>query len=145
VREQGEGRADARWLPALRPLGFADVAAYLQDRHGAAHWTVNAIAAEVGVSYHAVETALRRHGLARIAHAAKRHAAQQRAASVAASAGFPSVAAYVADRRAAGWTWRALAAESGQPATWLRRHAARECSDHEGSPGPPLTAGGADT
>jgi hypothetical protein len=121
---QGDGRADARWLPALSQLGFTGVGAYLLDRHSVRHWTVNAMAAEAGVSYHAVETALRRHGLARVAHAAKRHTAQQRAASVAASVGFPTVAAYVADRRAAGWTWQALAAESGQPPTWLRRHAA---------------------
>jgi AraC-like DNA-binding protein len=124
--QQGTDRHDGRWLPALRGLGFADVAGYLQDRHARQHWTVNAIAAEVGVSYHAVETALRRHGLVQVAHAAQRHAAAQRAAAVAASLGCDTIAAYVAERRAVGWTWRAMAAESGQPQTWLRRHGAAD-------------------
>lgn len=42
------------------------------------------------------------HGLARVAHAAKRHAAHQRAAQVAAGLGFDSIAGYVTQRRAAG-------------------------------------------
>ena len=116
-------RRDARWLPALSPLGFTDVASYLADRHLVQYWTVNAIAAEIGISHHAVAAALRRHGLARTAHAAKRHAASERAAGVAACLGFGTVADYVADRRAAGWTWQAMAVESGQPQSWLRRHA----------------------
>ena len=125
VRQAGPARHDAALLPALRGLGFpGDVAGYLRDRHLVRHWSVNAIAAEAGVSYHAVESALRRHRLTRVAHAAKRHAAAQRAGRVAASLGFPSVAGYVRQRRAEGWTWRAIAAESGQPPTWLRRHAA---------------------
>ena len=33
-------------------------------------------------------------------------------------------------RRAAGWTWRAIAAESGQPASWLRRQAAAAARTH---------------
>jgi ROS/MUCR transcriptional regulator protein len=117
-------RHDAPWQPALLRLGFPDVASYLRDRHVTAHRTVNAIAAEAGLSYHAVESALRRHGLSRVAHAAKRHAAQQRADLVAAGLGFDSIAAYLAARRGAGWTWPAIAAESGQPPTWLRRRAA---------------------
>jgi protein-disulfide isomerase-like protein with CxxC motif len=124
ARLRGQQRHDAPWRPALDRLGYADVATYLRDRHLAAHRSVNAIAAEVGVSYHAVESALRRHGLDRVAHADKRHAAQQRAARVAAALGFETVAAYVAQRRSAGWTWQAMATESGQPQTWLRRHAA---------------------
>jgi ROS/MUCR transcriptional regulator protein len=36
-----------------------------------------------------------------------------------------SVPRYVAERRAAGWTWRAIAAGCGQPGSWLRRQAAR--------------------
>jgi hypothetical protein len=48
---------------------------------------VNAIAAEAGLTHRTVEAALRRHGLARTAHAAKRHQAQQRAAQVAAACG----------------------------------------------------------
>ena len=43
---------------------------------------------------------------------------------MAAQLGFDSIAAYVAQRRSAGWTWPAMAAEAGQPQTWLRRHAA---------------------
>ena len=118
-------RADAGWLAVLHRLGFHDVAGYLRARHVGQHLTVAAIAAEVGMSPHAVESALRRHGLDRIAHAAKRHAASVRAAEVAAALGYATVAAYVGDRRAGGWTWNAIAAESGQPQTWLRRHAAR--------------------
>ena len=117
------GRWDARWLPALTRLGFADVTAYLQERHIVQHRTVNSIAAEVGLSNHAVETALRRHGLSVVAHADKRHSASQRAARVAASLGFASIADYVSQRRAAGWTWQAMAAESGHPQSWLRRAA----------------------
>ena len=104
-------------------LGFADVAAYLRDRHLLRHQTVTVIAAEIGISHHTVEAALRLHGLTRTPHAAKRHAASQRAAGVAARLGYPSIASYVSDRRAEGWTWNAIAAESGQPQTWLRRHA----------------------
>jgi hypothetical protein len=85
---------------------------------------VNAIAAEIGLSHDAVRSALRRHGLASVAHTAKRHAARQRAAEVAASLGYPTVAGYIADRRSDSWTWKAISAESGQPQTWLRRHAA---------------------
>jgi len=114
--------ADARWLAIIGPLGFADVAAYLRDRHLRRHLTVNQIAGEVGLSYHAVASALRRHDLTRVAHAGKRHAARARAAEVADKLGFATVADYVAQRRRAGWTWSALAAESGQPQSWLRRH-----------------------
>jgi len=117
------GQWDARWRPALTRLGFADVAAYLHERHVVQHRTVNAIAAEVGVSNHAVGTALRRHGLSSVAHADKRHSAAQRAARVAADLGFDCIADYVTERRAAGRTWRELAAESGQPQSWLRRAA----------------------
>jgi hypothetical protein len=124
VRLRGTGRPDAPWWPALRDLGYRDVASYLKERHLGQHQSVNAIAGEIGFSHHAVESALRRHGLARVAHAAKRHAARQRAADVAARVGYPSIADYVSQRRASGWTWQAIAAESGQPPTWLRRHAA---------------------
>jgi lambda repressor-like predicted transcriptional regulator len=124
VRRGGAGRHDVPWRPVADRLGFADVASYLRDRHAVQHWSVNAIAAEAGVSYHAAESALRRHGLARVAHAARRHAAAERAARVAADLGFANVAEYVARRRAAGMTWAAMAAEAGQPESWLRRHAA---------------------
>ena len=118
------GRRDAGWGPVLHRLGFPDVPSYLRDRHIAQHRTVSAIAAEAGLSHHAVAAALRRHGLERVPHAAKRHAASQRAAAVAADLGFDTVADYLNSRRALGRTWRALAAESGQPQSWLRRQAA---------------------
>src|SRR5215470_10146532 len=95
ARQQRPGRWDARWLPALSRLGFPDVPSYLHQRHIVQHRTVNAIAAETGLAHHAVESALRRHGLTRTPHASKRHAAGQRAAQVAADLGFGSIAGYV--------------------------------------------------
>jgi AraC-like DNA-binding protein len=112
-------------MPALHRLGFSDVADYLRQRHIAQHTSVNAIAAEAGLNHRAVESALRRHGLDRTPHAAKRRAARERAARVAAGLGFASIGEYVSARRTAGWTWWAMAAESGQPQSWLRRHRAR--------------------
>ncbi len=123
VRQQSAWRHDARWLPVIRGLGFADVPSYLTQRHLNQHQTINAIAAEIGVSNHAVKSALRRHGLPSTGHAAKRHAARERAADVAAKLGYATVADYISQRRADGWTWTAISAESGQPPTWLRRHA----------------------
>ena len=125
VPQQRPARPDAHWRSALRRLEFPDVASYLQERHVRQHRTVNAMAAEIGVTHHAIESALRRHGLDRIAHAATRHAADERAAQVAAGLGVNSLGEYLRQRRAAGRTWRALAAESGQPESWLRRQAAR--------------------
>jgi hypothetical protein len=125
ARQHQLGRWDARWQPVLAAHGFGDVAAYLRDRHTVQHWSVNAIGAEADVSHHAVETALRRHGLSRTAHAGKRHAARQRSEQVAAALGHDSIAAYIAQRRAAGWTWQAMSGECGQPPTWLRRQAAQ--------------------
>ena len=127
--------ADARWLPVLRELGFADTAGYLRQRHVTEHRTVNQIAAEAGVSFHAVQSALRRHGLAVQPHAGRRHEARQREAVVAMSVGCDSVAEYVAVRRAAGWTWAAIAAECGQPQSWLRRHGGVDDNDRYASPG----------
>jgi AraC-like DNA-binding protein len=124
VRSPGQGRWDTAWQPAVGRLGFSDVPGYLRERHLAQHWTASAIAAEVGMSHHAVASALRRHGLARTPHAAKRHASRQRAADVAAGLGFGSISGYLTQRRAEGWTWQAMAAESGQPASWVRRQAA---------------------
>jgi hypothetical protein len=124
ARQRCPDRWDTRWRPALSRLGFDDVPGYLRERHLRQHLTVNAIAAEVGLTHHAVESALRRHHLARRSHATTRHSARQRAAEVAARLGFSSIAQYVQRRRAAGWTWRAMAAESGQPQSWLRRHSA---------------------
>jgi hypothetical protein len=124
VAEAAAGKTELGWLPAVRSLGYADVGSYLERRHLDQHQTVSAIAAELGVSRHSLEAALRRHGLARVAHASKRHQAGQRAAAVAARLGFESIGDYVTTRRADGLTWRAMAAESGEPQTWLRRQAA---------------------
>ena len=124
VRPLRPDRWDAGWRPALIRLGFPDVPGYLRERHIVQHWTVSAIAAEAGLSHHAVASALRRHRLDRTAHAAKRHASAQRAAGVAADLGFTSMADYLTRRRASGWTWSAIAAESGQPPSWVRRQAA---------------------
>lgn len=117
-------RPDARWRPALSGLGFADVPGYLRDRHLERHLTVHAIAAEIGLSDHAVRSALRRHGLAHVTHAAKRHAASQRADQVASALGYSGIADYIVRRRTEGWTWKDMATESGQPPSWLRRHGA---------------------
>jgi hypothetical protein len=125
VPGQRPARPDAQWRSALTRLGFPDVPSYLQERHVRQHRTVNAMAAEIGVTHHAIESALRRHGLDRIVHAATRHAADERAAQVADRLGVESLGGYLRQRRAAGWTWRALASESGQPESWLRRQAAQ--------------------
>jgi len=113
--------AEARWQPALCQLGFTDVAGYLRERHVERHQTVNQMAAEIGVSQHAVLCALRRHGLSPEPHAGRRYQAREREASTAAAVGYASVYEYVAQRRAAGWGWADIAAESGQPESWLRR------------------------
>jgi AraC-like DNA-binding protein len=115
--------ADARWRPVLSRLGFDDVADYLRGRHGEGHLTVNQIAAEAGMSRHAVLSALRRHELDAQPHAAARHAARTREAAAAAAVGYATMADYVSRRRTDGWTWAAMAAESGQPESWLRRRA----------------------
>jgi lambda repressor-like predicted transcriptional regulator len=125
VRQLPGRNLEEAWIPVLTALGYPDVASYLRARHLVGHQTVNVIAAEIGVSHHAVAAALQRHGLSRIPHAAKRHESGQRATQVAQRLGFPTIASYISDRRARGLTWQAIAAESGQPQTWLRRHAAR--------------------
>jgi hypothetical protein len=114
---------DARWLPVARRLGFGDVAGYLRQRHLIDHASVNAIAREAGMSFHAAKSALERHGLTVSPHVTKRRVAELRRTEVAASLGAPSIAEYVRGRRALGWTWREIAAEAGQPETWLRRQA----------------------
>ena len=118
-REAADTTLDA---PVAR-VGYQDATTYLRERHLDQHRTINAIGAELGVSRSVVTSALRRHGLVQVAHAAKRHEADRRAAEVARRLGYPSIADYVARRRAAGVTWRAIAAESGEPQSWLRRHA----------------------
>jgi hypothetical protein len=46
ARLGGTDRHDVPWLPALRRLGYQDVAVYLQERHLVQRRTVNAIATE---------------------------------------------------------------------------------------------------
>lgn len=124
VKSRAAGRHwDARWQPMLAKLGFADVSSYLTDRHLVRHHTVWAIAEETGLSRSAVESALARHGLAMIPYSAKRTRRDERAAAVAARFGFPDIGAYLDDRRIAGMSWRGIAAESGQPESWIRRRA----------------------
>jgi hypothetical protein len=121
---RGDDRLDARWLPPLQAMGYSDVASYLRQRHLVEHASVNAIAVEVGLSFHTVKSALSRHGLAVTAHASKRHAAERRASEVAAELGFHSIIEFIDRSRADGLTWQQMAATSGQPEAWLRRHAA---------------------
>jgi ROS/MUCR transcriptional regulator protein len=121
----GDGRLDPRWLPALRTIGFEDVGSYLRQRHLVEHWSVNAIAREVGLSFPAVKSALFRHGINIELHATKRRVALQRSAALAATLGVPSITEFIESRRAQGWTWQQLAAASGQPVSWLRRQQVR--------------------
>jgi hypothetical protein len=123
VRKELAGRDGPRWLEAVTALGFADVSSYLRDRHLVRHQAISAIGSEIGMSDHAVTAALTRHGLPRTTHAAKRNAARERTAQVAALLGVDSVPGFAAGRRAAGWTWQAIAAECGQPPSWVRRQA----------------------
>lgn len=121
VTTDSRHRQDARWLPTVRALGFPDVSTYLRDRHLTRHHTVSAIAEEIGLPRAAVQSALTRHGVPRQAHATTRSRRDHRAAEVAARFGFSTLDAYLADRRATGMSWRAIASECGQPQTWVRR------------------------
>lgn len=116
-------RHDARWLPSLQALGFADVRSYLVERHVVDRWTVHSIAREIGMSPGTVQSALDRHGVARVPHAASRSRCAERAAAVAARFGYADIGGYLDARRAAGLSWRSIAAECGESATWLRRRA----------------------
>jgi lambda repressor-like predicted transcriptional regulator len=118
-------RWDAPWLPTLAALGFADVGGYLTDRHLTRNHTIRAISAETGLSRSAIESALRRHRISRQPHAASRASREERTTAVATRFGFTHLDEYFADRRAAGMSWRAIASECSQPATWIRRRAGR--------------------
>jgi hypothetical protein len=122
----GVDRLDARWMPVLRMIGFDDVGSYLRHRHHVEHWSVNAIAREMGLSFHAVTSAFSRHGLEIAPHAAKRHSAEARVVQVAAALGVDSIAEFIEQGRAQGWTWQQLSSASGQPQTWLRRQLASQ-------------------
>ena len=118
----GPARSGLRLRPVAHRWGFTDAAAYLRAAHVEQHRSVAAIAAEAGVSRWTVLAAMRQHGIEPVPHAAKRHRAAHRSSVVAASLGYDSLAAYIADRRAAGSTWKSIAAESGVAETTLRRH-----------------------
>ena len=133
---RGDDRLDARWFLPLQAIGFSDVASYLRQRHLVEHVSINAIAGEVGLSFHTVKSALSRHGLALTTHAAKRYAADCRAAEVAAGLGVDSITEFIEGSRARGWTWQQLAAATGQPETWLRRQAARAARTRPGGNAP---------
>jgi ROS/MUCR transcriptional regulator protein len=124
ARSAPQQALDARWLPVIRRLGFDDVVSYLRQRHLVEHASVNAIAREAGVSFHAARSALQRHAVTVSAHVTKRRVADLRRQEVATALGAPSIADYVRGRRNLGWTWREIATESGQPETWLRRQTA---------------------
>ncbi|ALL79613.1 hypothetical protein AD006_30920 (plasmid) [Pseudonocardia sp. EC080610-09] len=111
---------------AARIGGSDAVAAFLHRRHLVEHRSVRAIAQEVGMSRHAIQAAMARHGVPRTAHVTLRQQASELAAGVATSHGFTDLDAYLRDRRTAGWTWRRIAEESGRPQTWLRRNAGRD-------------------
>lgn len=114
---------DARWQPILCRLGFTDVAAYLTDRHVTRNHTIRTIATETGLSRAAIESALGRHHITRQPHAATRASREERTDAVATRFGFACLDEYLTDRRGAGMSWRAIAAECGQPQTWIRRRA----------------------
>lgn len=122
-QDAGRTRRDARWLRAVREFGFTDVAGYLHDRHVTRRWTVRAIAREMRMSTATVTTALASHGVPVVAHATTRGRYQDQGAAIAARFGFADLGCYLADRRAAGLSWRAIAAECGRPETWVRRRA----------------------
>ena len=125
ARSGSRSALDARWLPVVRGLGFEDVVSYLRQRHVIDHASVNAIAREVGVSFHAARAALQRHEVTVSPHVTKRRRAELRRQEAAAAIGAPSIEEYVQRRREQGWTWREIATEAGQPETWLRRQALR--------------------
>ena len=109
----------------LAGLGFTDVASYLRDRHATRTCTVRAIAGEVGMSRMAVQSALARHGIPQVAHARTRGLGAEQEAEVAARFGHADLRGYLDARRAAGLSWRAIAAECGRPESWVRRRADR--------------------
>lgn len=115
---------DTRWLSAIESLGFSDVGSYLRRRHIVDRATVNAIASEVGLSFHTVKAALKRHDILASPHVTKRDGADRRAEAVTSALGVDSISDYVIRAQGLGWTWQRMAVESGQPETWLRRHAA---------------------
>ncbi|ALE84490.1 MucR family transcriptional regulator [Pseudonocardia sp. HH130629-09] len=108
---------------ARRIHGFDDVGAFLRRRHLVEHRSVRAIAEEVGMSRYAVTAAMERHGVALTPHVTVRTAAAEQARRICDAHGFADLDAYLADRRAAGWSWQRISDECGRPPTWLRRRA----------------------
>lgn len=123
ARSRSLAPQDVAWLPTVARLGFTDVVSYLVDRHVVHRRTTSFIADEAGMSRTAVTTALRRHGVERTPHVTSRSRCTERATEVAARFGFPDIGSYLVERRTAGLTWRAIAAECGQAPSWVRRRA----------------------
>lgn len=116
-------RHDVKVQGRLRALGFDDVQAYLRWQHVGECRSIRSISLELGMSRQAVEAALCRHGIPITRHATTRERCRQRATGVATRFGHTDIHGYLADRRALGMSWRAIAAECGMHATWLRRRA----------------------
>jgi hypothetical protein len=117
--------ADVRLTSVAHAAGFPTVDAYLRVRHLAQQRTVAAIALEAGLSRVSVRDALLRHGIAPVPHATKRHSATRRDRAAAQRLGFTGLAEYIEVRRAAGFSWSSMAAETGIPETSLRRRGDR--------------------
>jgi hypothetical protein len=116
---------ELRLRPTARRLGYTDVAAYLRGEHLERHRTVAALAIEAEVSAWTIATALRRNGIQPIPHTTKRSTAAHRSSTTAQALGFDSLSSYIRHRRTCGFTWKALARESGLPETTIRRHGRR--------------------
>ncbi|TCK25802.1 hypothetical protein [Pseudonocardia endophytica] len=114
-------RHDAALRERVGAAGFDDVGDYLRRRHLTEHRTVASIATELGVSRPSVDAAMTRHGVPVTVHAAVRRRTEERAAAVATDFGYACLADYLHARRSVGLSWRRIAHECGQPATWLRR------------------------
>jgi AraC-like DNA-binding protein len=125
ARASRSEQLDARWFSAIESLGFSDVGGYLRQRHLVERATISAIANEVGLSFHTVKAALKRHDIVASPHVTKRYGEDRRVETVTSALGVDSISDYVRRAKRLGWTWQRMAAESGQSETWLRRHCDR--------------------
>jgi AraC-like DNA-binding protein len=112
---------DVRLSPMARRLGYSDVESYLRTEHLDRRMTVAAIARQVGVSAWTIAKALRRYSIEPVPHTTKRAAAADRSTTAARRLGYDSLATFAKDRRAEGFSWKALAREAHVPETTLRR------------------------
>lgn len=119
-------RHDTGLLERIRQVGFDDVGSFLRLRHLQEHRSVRSIAEEVGMSRHAIQAAMTRHGVTRTPHTTLRRRNRELADAAAAAVGTDDLARWLADRRSAGLSWRRIADECGRPPTWLRRYAGQK-------------------